>query len=212
MDMDAKFEKIIEGLAELEDDDFIDGINEAIAEDKSPQDIVDACAIAMDKVGDYFEEGEYFVGDLVYAADMLAKAMEILDPLLGGEKEKSLGKVVVGTVQGDLHDIGKNIYASMMQAAGFQVFDLGVDVPPERFVEKVREVSPDIVGMSGLLTLSVETMKRIKETLEKEGMSGYKIMIGGNIVNERAREYVGADAWSTNASKGVKQCKAWVES
>ncbi len=143
---------------------------------------------------------------------MLAKAMEILDPLLGGEKEKSLGKVVVGTVQGDLHDIGKNIYASMMQAAGFQVFDLGVDVPPERFVEKVREVSPDIVGMSGLLTLSVETMKRIKETLEKEGMSGYKIMIGGNIVNERAREYVGADAWSTNASKGVKQCKAWVES
>lgn len=208
--MDEKLNAIVEALAELESEDFLNHINDAVAAGIEPQKIVDACAKGVERVGDLFEAEEYYVGDLVYASEILAQGMAIVEPLLGTSGGNVIGSMVIGTVQGDLHDIGKNIFSSMMRAAGFQVYDLGVDVTPERFIEKIREVKPDIVGMSGLLTLSVEMMKRITDAIVESGLRDRKILIGGNIVNDRAQTVVGADGWSTNASKGVKQCKAWV--
>lgn len=208
--MNETLNAIVEALAALESEDFLNGVNEAVAAGIEPQKIVDACAEGVERVGALFEEEEYFVGDLVYASDILAQGMAIIAPLLGTSGGNMIGSMVIGTVQGDLHDIGKNIFSSMMRAAGFQVYDLGVDVPPEKFVEKIREVKPDIVGMSGLLTLSVDMMKRIMDAIVESGLRDRKILIGGNIVNDRAQAVVGSDGWSTNASKGVKQCKAWV--
>lgn len=209
--MSSRFQNIIDALAELDDEAFLEGVNAAVADGEKPQDIVNACAAGVEKVGELFEEGEYFVGELVYTSDILSKAMDILEPLLGNGGGNVIGSMVIGTVQGDLHDIGKNIFISMMKSVGFKIYDLGVDVSPEAFVEKIKEVNPDIVGMSGLLTLSVDMMKTIIDTIEAAGLHSMKIMIGGNIVNDMAMEHTGADAWSTNASKGVKQCKAWVE-
>lgn len=208
--MDDKLKMISEALAELEDDDFLDGIKNAIDSGVNPQAIVDACSAGIEVVGNYFEEGEYFVGDLVYSADLLKKGMTILEPLLSEGSGKTIGKVVIGTAKGDLHDIGKNIFASMLQAASFEVHDLGVDVPPERFVEKVKEVKPDIVGISGLLTLSINMMGATVKALEEAGVRDLKVMIGGNIVNDHAQALTSADTWCNNASKGVKQCKQWM--
>lgn len=206
-----KLQKIIDHLAELEGEAFLQDVNAAVADGIDPQTIVDACATGVEKVGDYFEEGEYFVGELIYTSEILSKGMEVLEPLLGSGGAAVTGSLVIGTVQGDLHDIGKKIFISMMKSAGFQVYDLGVDVSPEAFVQKIKEVNPDIVGMSGLLTLSVDTMKTIIENIVEAGVRDVKIMIGGNIVNDMAMKHTGADAWSTNASTGVKQCKAWME-
>ena len=165
----------------------------------------------MEKVGDYFEEGEYFVGDLIYAADILQCGMQTLKPCLGADGGTKIGRMVIGTAPGDLHDIGKNIFGSMMEAAGFEVYDLGVDVAPEKFVEKVKEVKPNIVGISGLLTLSLDTMGDVVKALKEAGLrDSVKVLIGGNPVSEAVQLRVGADAHSTNASTGVKQCKEWV--
>ena len=123
------------------------------------QQVVNACQQGMAIVGDLFEQGEYFVGDLIFAGELLTNAIEILKPVIGQESSEKIGKIVLGTVHGDLHDIGKNIFRSMAEAAGFEVHDIGIDQPPSAFVDKVKEVNPDIVGMSGVLTLALESMK-----------------------------------------------------
>ncbi len=212
--MVEKYQHITDALAELEEDALIKGIEEVVGKQPSTEEaqgIVNACAKGMEKVGDYFEEGEYFVGDLIYAADILKCGMEILKPCIGAEGSAKIGKLVIGSAPGDLHDIGKNIFSSMMEAAGFDVYDLGVDVAPEKYVEKVKEIKPDIVGISGLLTLSLETMGDVVRALKEAGLrDNVKVMIGGNPVSEAVQLRVGADAHSTNAATGVKQCKEWV--
>lgn len=212
--MTAKYQHITEALGQLDEDAVMKGLEEAVAAcpgSEEAQELVNACTLGMEKVGDFFEEGEYFVGDLLYAADILKSGMEILAPCIGAGGVSKLGKLVVGSAPGDLHDIGKNIFISMMEAAGFEVFDLGIDVAPEKFVEKVREVKPDIVGISGLLTLSLDAMGDVINALKDAGLrDSVKVMIGGNPVSEAVQKRVGADAHSTNAATGVKQCKEWV--
>lgn len=212
--MSEKYQHITVALGELDEDALVKGIEEAVQGNLSAeeaQQIVNACALGMEKVGDYFEEGEYFVGDLIYAADILNCGMELLKPCIGADGANTIGKLVIGSAPGDLHDIGKNIFISMMEAAGFEVFDLGVDVAPEKFVEKVKEVKPDIVGISGLLTLSLDTMGDVVNALKEAGLrDSVKVMIGGNPVSEAVQLRVGADAHSNNAATGVKQCKEWV--
>jgi methylmalonyl-CoA mutase cobalamin-binding domain/chain len=212
--MADKYQHITNALGELDEDALLKGIEEAVESKPSAdeaQEIVNACAEGMEKVGDYFEEGEYFVGDLIYAADILKCGMELLKPCIGAEGGNKIGKLVIGSAPGDLHDIGKNIFISMMEAAGFDVYDLGVDVAPEKFVKKVKEVNPDIVGISGLLTLSLETMGDVVSALKDAGLrEQVKVMIGGNPVSEAVQLRVGADAHSNNAATGVKQCKEWV--
>ena len=137
--------------------------------------------------------------------------MEKLKPCIGAEGSAKIGKLVIGSAPGDLHDIGKNIFISMMEAAGFEIYDLGVDVAPQKFADKVKEVKPEIVGISGLLTLSLETMGDVINALKEADLrESVKVMIGGNPVSEAVKLRVGADAHSTNAATGVKQCKEWV--
>lgn len=173
--------------------------------------VVGACQKGMSIVGGLFEKNEYFVGDLIFAGELLTRSIDILKPVIGGDDSKKIGAIVVGTVEGDLHDIGKNIFASMVEAAGFQVYDLGIDVPPNAFVEKVKEVKPQIVGMSGVLTLALDSMKATVDALKEAGVrDNIKIVIGGNPVTEDACKQIGADAFTTNAAEGVKLCQGWV--
>ncbi|MBF7082921.1 cobalamin-dependent protein [Desulfallas sp. Bu1-1] len=174
--------------------------------------VVNACQQGMAIVGELFDQKEYFVGDLIFAGELLSSAIDILKPVLGGESTVTVGKIVLGTVEGDLHDIGKNIFKNMAEAAGFEVIDLGIDVPAATFVEKVKEIKPEIVGMSGVLTLALDSMKKTVDELKTAGLrDGVKVIIGGNPVTEEACRVIGADAFTTNAAEGVKICQGWVK-
>jgi methanogenic corrinoid protein MtbC1 len=173
--------------------------------------MVEACQQGMEIVGSKFESGEYFVGDLIFAGVLLTASIEILKPLLGSGGSETKGTIVLGTVAGDIHDIGKNIFRGMAEAAGFKVVDIGIDQAPDIFVKAVKENSPQVVGLSGVLTLSIDSMKRTVETLKDAGFrDSVKIIIGGNAVNQEACAYVGADAWSKNAAEAVKTCGSWI--
>ena len=175
------------------------------------KDAIVACQKGMEIVGERFETGEYFVGDLIFAGELLTQAVNQLKPVIGAKSEQKAGKIVLGTVHGDLHDIGKNIFKSMAEAAGFEVFDLGIDVPASAFVEKVKEVKPEIVGLSGVLTLAIGAMKDTVDALQAAGLrDSLKTTIGGACASKDAMVVVGADAWSTNAAESVNVCLGWV--
>ncbi|MGB9792792.1 MAG: cobalamin B12-binding domain-containing protein, partial [Thermacetogeniaceae bacterium] len=201
---------LTQAVGELDEEKVLSMLKEFVAANPSAeetQQVVSACQQGMGIVGDLFEKGEYFVGDLIFAGELLTNAIEVLKPVLGGGSAEKVGVIVLGTVEGDLHDIGKNIFKSMAEAAGFEVHDLGIDVPAELFVEKVREVRPQIVGMSGVLTLALESMKKTVDALREAGLrDGVKVIIGGNPVTEEACRQIGADAYTTNAAEGVKIC------
>jgi len=184
-----------------------------LAEGTDAQEILSACQKAMQEVGKRFEEGVYFIPELVYGGEIVRKITELIKPKLAGsglETEK-MGKAVIGTVAGDIHDIGKNIVSFMLDINGFEVYDLGVDVPPEKFVEKIKEVNPEVVGLSGFLTAAFDSMK---ETVEAVKAAGYrdtvKIMIGGSTVTEEVKDYAGADVFGEDAVEAVNLAKRWV--
>ncbi|RJE47288.1 cobalamin-binding protein [Dehalobacter sp. MCB1] len=210
MNLDA----IATAIGELDEEKVLSLLNTFIQANPSEDDakqVVAACQSGMSIVGDQFEKGEYFVGDLIFAGELLANAIETLKPFLSAENEGNRGKIVLGTVAGDLHDIGKNIFRSMAEAAGFNVLDLGIDQPASEFVRRVKEVNPEIVGMSGVLTLALESMKNTVDALKEAGLrENVKIIIGGNPVTNNACEQIGADAFTTNAAEGVKICQKWV--
>jgi methanogenic corrinoid protein MtbC1 len=150
------------------------------------------------------------VGDLIFAGELLSNSIDKLKPFLGGGTS-TRGIIVLGTVEGDIHDIGKNIFKSIAEAAGFKVLDIGIDQTPDSFVDAVKQYRPQIVGCSGVLTLSIDSMKRTVDALKAEGLrDSVKVAIGGNAVNEDACKYVGADSWSRNAPEAVKTCCDWV--
>ncbi|MBS4024480.1 MAG: cobalamin-dependent protein [Clostridia bacterium] len=206
---------ITKAVGELDEPKLLELLNEFIASSpgkKDAQEVVAACQKGMALVGDLFESGEYFIGDLIFAGEVLTAAIDTIKPVLGDDETVKIGSMVVATVEGDLHDIGKNIFKSMAEAAGFRVYDLGIDVPPSAFVEKVKEVKPQIVGMSGVLTLAIDSMKNTVEALREAGLrDSVKIIIGGNPVTEGVCKQVGADTYTTNAAEGVKICQGWVK-
>ncbi|MDR1816449.1 MAG: cobalamin-dependent protein [Clostridiales Family XIII bacterium] len=175
--------------------------------------VLAACQQGMDIVGERFGDGRYFVGDLIFAGSMLAGAVEKLKPLLGfGAGDFSAGTVVLGTVEGDIHFIGKNLFKTMAEAANFRVIDLGIDQPPQAFCEAAARYRPEIVGLSGLLSTAVDSMKETVAALTAAGLRKHlRVVIGGNIVNEEVCAYVGADAWSNNAYEAVGICRELVE-
>ncbi len=205
---------LTQAVGDLDEEVVVSMLEEFVASDPSGDEaykVVGACQQGMAIVGDLFEKNEYFVGDLIFAGELLTQAIDILKPVLGGEESQKVGKVVIGTVEGDLHDIGKNIFGSMIEAAGFEVYDLGIDVTAAAFVDKVKEVKPQIVGMSGVLTLALDAMKATVDALNEAGVrDGVRVIIGGNPVNEDACKHIGADAFTTNAAEGVKICQGWV--
>ncbi|HHW06678.1 MAG TPA: cobalamin-binding protein [Clostridia bacterium] len=205
---------LVQALGDLNEEQLLAMIGEFVAGNPTPEEaqlVVNSCQQGMTKVGDLFEQGEYYVADLIYAGDLLTRVMQMLKPVLGSSDAKKIGKIVLGTVEGDLHDIGKNIFRNMAEAAGFEVYDLGIDQKPGAFVDKVKEVQPQIVGMSGVLTLALDSMEKTVKALEEAGLRDtVKVIIGGNPVTESACRKIGADAFTTNAAEGVKICKNWV--
>ena len=146
------------------------------------------------------------------AGEVMKEGMKVLEPYLRGSEIRKIGKVVIGTVRGDLHDIGKNIVATLLSAAGFEVIDLGVDVPPEKFVEAVKEHNPDIIGMSALLTTTMIEMENVIKALKEAGLRNrVKIIIGGAPITREFAEKIGADAAARDAVEGVNICKSWVK-
>lgn len=199
-------------LGDLEEDQVMDLLKELVAtnpSEKEALEAVGACQAGMGIVGDRFENGEYFVGDLIFAGELLSEAINVLKPALGSGASTVIGTILLGTVHGDLHDIGKNIFKSMSEASGFEVIDIGIDVEVDVFVQKAKEIKPQIIGMSGVLTLAITAMKETVDALKAADVDA-KIIIGGNPVTKESCEFVGADAFTINAAEGVKICQGWV--
>jgi len=208
-------ERIRRLMVEIRIDEVKEAVDEALRMGIKPLDIIDnALTPAIREIGDLFEKGEYFLPELIISADLFKEIMdEKLKPLLTaeGSAREVLGRVVIGTVKGDLHDIGKNIVATMLEIAGFEVYDLGVDVAPEEFVRKAKEVNADIVAMSALLTTTMMEMKNVIELLKREGLRDkVKVIVGGAPVTEEFARQIGADAYAEDAVKAVEVCKKLV--
>jgi 5-methyltetrahydrofolate--homocysteine methyltransferase len=177
-----------------------------------PLAILGAAREAMGIVGQRYEEGTYFLPELILAGVMLNQIADIVKPRMAKAAEvKRHGKVLIGTVEGDIHDIGKDIVVFMLDVNGFDVLDLGVDVPPEKFVEAIKDFKPQVVGLSGFLTLAFDAMKDTVEAIKKAGQRDkVKIMIGGGQISEEIRKHTGADAYGKDAMVGVSLAKEWV--
>jgi 5-methyltetrahydrofolate--homocysteine methyltransferase len=214
-ELNEREKQLIEWLADMREDDALPLAKKMLLEDKiDPLHVLGLCRQAMDVVGKRFEEGEYFLPELVLAGEMLEQVGAIAKPLIkqgpGGEAKK-LGKVLIGTVHGDLHDIGKNIVSFMLDINGFEVKDIGVDVPVKKFIDEINDFKPDVVGLSGFLTLAFDSMKETIAALEQQGVRDkFKIMIGGGQIDETVRGYTGADAFGVNAVEAVTLCRNWM--
>ena len=185
---------------------------EALAQGIPPMKAVtEGMAKGMDIVGQKYEAKEFFLAELIMAGEVMKEGMAVLGPYLKEAELKRLGKVILGTVRGDLHDIGKNIVATLLGAAGFEVIDLGVDVPAERFIEAVRTHKPKILGMSALLTTTMTEMVNVIKELEKAGLrKQVKVIVGGAPLTQEYAKRIGADAYAPDAVLGVNTCKEWV--
>jgi methanogenic corrinoid protein MtbC1 len=203
-------QKLIDAITEMREEDVVDITNELLDAGASPADILNACKDAMEVIGKRFEEGEAFIPELMLAGEMMSAITDILKPRMAEESsEDKIGKIVVGTVEGDIHDIAKDIVCFMLDLNGFDVTDLGVDVPPAKFVESVKETGATIVGLSGFLTLAYDPMKDTVAALKEAGLD-VKIMIGGGQIDEQIRDYTGADAYGRDAMAAVALAKDWV--
>ncbi|GAB4526366.1 MAG: corrinoid protein [Anaerolineae bacterium] len=205
-------EKLINAIADMKEEEALRLAQEMLDAGEDPQTVLDAGREAMSIVGNRYEEKEYFLPELIIAGDMLKAIGDMVKPKLRAQAAQSqpLGKIVLGTVAGDIHDLGKDIVGFMLDVNNFEVHDLGVDVPAEKFVQAIQEVSPEIVGMSGFLTLGFDQMKTTIEAIKEAGLrDSVKIMIGGAIMDESAAQYVGADAYGADAAAAVKLAKSW---
>jgi methanogenic corrinoid protein MtbC1 len=207
--------KLKQTVGELDEDGLnrlLDQFVESKPNGEEAKKVVEACQQGMEIVGANFEKGDYFVGDLIFSGELLTAALNKLKPFLGSDSAANRGVIVLGTVEGDIHDIGKNIFKGMAEAAGFKIVDIGIDQKPSAFVAAVKENQAAIVGLSGVLTLSIDAMRRIVEALIQAGLrDSVKVIIGGNAVNEEACRHIGADAWSKNAAEAVKISGGWVK-
>lgn len=206
------YEALAEAMGELDEDVMVETLNKVMEDGGSgAQEAMAACQKGMDIVGSRFESGEYFVGDLIYAGELMTEAVSILkDALVSGESSgDAKTKLILCTVKDDLHDIGKNIVRAMLEAAGFEVIDLGIDVPAEKVVEAVKAENVKIVALSGVLTLAIDSMKKTVDAIKAAGMKDVKVIIGGAPVSEEAIRITGADEWAHSPQKTVATCKAW---
>ncbi len=214
-DMTDEEKQLVEWLADMYEEEAIELSNRMLLEDKKdPMRVLDLCRAAMDIVGQRFEEGEYFLPELVLAGEMLDNIGAVAKPLIkqtDGAEQQKLGKVLIGTVHGDLHDIGKNIVSFMLDINGFEVKDIGIDVPVQTFIDEINAFQPDVVGLSGFLTLAFDSMKETIEAFDQAGMrEKFKVMIGGGQIDETVRSYTGADAFGVNAVEAVNLCRDWM--
>lgn len=205
--------ELVDALVHLEEEKVLEIVEHRLDEGGDPFAILDDAKEAMSEIGRRFDENQYFIPDLVYAGEIMKDVSALLEPELAEEaEEERVGKIVIGTVDGDIHDIGKNIVTFMLDANGFEVHDLGVDVPPTQFVNALLETGATVLGLSGFLTLAFDSMKEAIEAVEKAGIRDQvKIMIGGGQVDEEIRAYTGADAYGQDASAAVSIARDWLE-
>lgn len=206
---------LVEAIADMREEEALAIADAALDDGSSPLEVLAACREAMTIVGDRFEAGEYFVPELILAGEMLREISARVKPRMADAVDAEgakLGKVILGTVQGDIHDIGKDIVYFMLDVNGFDVTDLGVDVSIGTFVDKVRELDPDIVALSGFLTLSYDSMRDTVNALSEAGLRDkVKVMVGGGAVDDQIRVYAGADAFGADAMAAVGLAKTWME-
>jgi 5-methyltetrahydrofolate--homocysteine methyltransferase len=206
--------ELVDAMTHMREQEAIDLAKKMLDNGQDPLKILELCREALEIVGKRFEEGKYFLPELIMAGEMSKEISTIAKPYIKqetNEKAEAIGKVVMGSVKGDIHDIGKDIVTFMLDINGFEVHDLGVDVAAEKFVDAIKEVQPGVVGMSALLTTAFESMKNTVEVIKDAGLRDQvKIMIGGGAVDEKVREYAGADAYGPDAVAAVSLSKKWI--
>ncbi|MFX0041252.1 MAG: B12-binding domain-containing protein [Promethearchaeota archaeon] len=206
-------EDLMEAIIDLDEDKAYKTVKKLIEEEVNAVEIIEILRKGVEVVGDKFNSKEYFLAELVMAGEIFSQSAEILEPYMKKVSETSgnLETIVVGTVKGDVHDIGKNIFITLLKSAGYNVIDLGVDIPPNQFVEKVKETGAKVVAYSGLLTVALESMNATTKALEAAGLrQNLKIIIGGLPVDELWMKEAGADAFTDNAFEGVKIVNKWL--
>ncbi len=203
---------IVEKLANLEEEAFLNLVRQELDAGADPMTILEDCRAGMVLVGKRFEENTYFISDLMMAGELFKQATKMLGPEMLLSGDASHGKVVVGTVKGDIHDIGKDLVVGMLKAASYDVYDLGVDVPPDKFIEVLKETGAPVLGLSALITTAFESMKDTVDAIREAGIrSQVKIMIGGGPVNQEVVGYSGADDWGADAQEAVTLCNRFIE-
>ena len=209
--MEGLLQEIYDGILEGDRATVKDKVNEALETRQSAESLLDAMIAAMGEVGRLFEEGEYYVPEMLIAARAMQTGLEILKPRLKEADVKPAGLVVAGTVKGDLHDIGKNLVCIMLEGSGFNVIDLGTDVGPEKFVTAVQEHHPEIVAMSALLTTTMPSMEETIKALAAAGVrEQVKVMVGGAPITNDYAQKIGADGYSEDASRAVRLARSLV--
>jgi methanogenic corrinoid protein MtbC1 len=205
-------EDLARAIADLEENEALRLTREKLDGGEEPQLVLEESRKGMEIVGKRFSDGTYFLPELIFSAEILKEITEIVKPELTKEvQSERLGKCVIGTVAGDIHDIGKDIVVFMLDVNGFEVHDLGVDVPPQKFVDRIKETNAPIVGLSGFLTLAFDSMKETVDAIKAAGLRDkVKIMIGGGQINEEIRKYAGADAYGQDAMTAVSLAKTWL--
>jgi 5-methyltetrahydrofolate--homocysteine methyltransferase len=205
--------ELVEAMANMKEEEALAIVDDLLAKGEDPADILDLSSQAMQVVGERYQEGTYFLPELIMSGEMLRKIGEVLKPRLAAQTEaqKKLGIVVLGTVRGDIHDIGKDIVGFMLEVNGFEVHDLGIDVPEEAFVSAVKEKKPQVLALSGFLSVAFDSMKSTIEEVEKAGLKkDLKVIIGGGQMDDTVRRYTGADAYGDDAMAAVAFAKETV--
>lgn len=206
--MSGKNSELATALVDLNERLVPEIVQRQLKSGKQARKILEDLKTGMDKVGEKYSSKEYFLSDLVMAAEIFKSAMELIEPNLEASRKKEKGTIVIGTVKGDLHDIGKNIMVALLKNDGFTVYDLGTDVPPEEFIRVVKRENAEVLGLSGILTMAVDSMKETVEELKKAGLrKKVKVIIGGLPVDEKWKERVGADAFTQDAYEGLRTIK-----
>ena len=199
-------------IADVKGEEALAFVEKALSEGQDPMSLFEAAREGMKIIGDRFSQGEYFIPELMYSGEIFKGVVKLLEPHLKSNEAsgKSMGKVVFGTVQGDIHDIGKDLVVFMLEISGFEVTDLGVDVPAQKFVESVKETGATIVGLSGFLTLAFDAMKDTIEAIKAANLGNQtQVMIGGGQIDKQVQKYTGADAYGATAMDAISIAKKW---
>lgn len=207
----ADYGRLKDAMGDLEEDEVLEILEKVMeAGGSDAGEAMKACQEGMNIVGERFASQEYFVSDLIFSGELMTEAMDIIRPALLSQSSEKAGKMILCTVEGDLHDIGKNIVKAMLEASGFDVVDMGIDVPAAEIVKKAKEDGIHIIGLSGVLTLAIDSMKATIEAFKEAGLrEDVKIVIGGAPVTEKVCELVGADAWAINPADTIRTCREW---
>jgi methanogenic corrinoid protein MtbC1 len=203
--------KLAKLLTDLKEQEAIEFVEKALAKGDDPMDLLADARQGMAAIGQKFASGEYFIPDLVFSGEIMKGIVKILEPhLKKGKEAKPRGKVVIGTVEGDIHDIGKDLVAFMLDVSGYEVLNLGINVPAQKFVDSVKESGSKVVGLSGFLTLAFDSMKNTVKAIKDAGLGEVKIMIGGGQIDDQVKNYTGADAYGRDAMAAVKLANGWI--